>query len=533
MTHLAEATTETFWDLLTAGISKYGVEFDDIDLIEWGVKYLPHYFTQDASKMHEWMADTLEQEFDQRGMKLCIVGPRGSAKSTVGNLVLILKRALEGKESFILVCSDTTRQAVEHLRAIKEELETNDLLLERYPHAVGMGPLWQTAHIQMNNGVVIRAVGTLSRIRGFRKKQYRPSLVVLDDPENDEHITSATMRKRTHTWFSRTLMHMGNADTNFLAMGTSIHRECLVLNLLQTPGWKTYRPDSKAEVFPSIMTWPTKMNLWERWERVYYDVDSAGSDIRARAFYDKRKTEMNLGAKVIWPDRESLYSLMELRAEIGHQAFESEKQGNPVDLESCEWPDEYFTRDNMWFSEWPTELAVRGIALDPSKGTNARRGDYSSFAYGGVDANGVFWVDFDIERRSTDKIVMDGVDLMLDFYPEIFAIEVNVFQELLAHEFQRAMVEADLLKTKIWPLDNRVKKALRIRRLSPLLAQNRFRFKNTRGSRLAMQQFKEFPNADHDDGPDSAEMLVRSINSLVESYNKPVDTYERMELSNG
>ena len=42
--------------------------------------------------------------------------------------------------------------------------------------------------------------------------------------------------------------------------------------------------------------------------------------------------------------------------------------------------------DHIWFDEWPSELTVRVIALDPSKGGDARRGDYSAYVLLGVDA---------------------------------------------------------------------------------------------------------------------------------------------------
>ena len=43
-------------------------------------------------------------------------------------------------------------------------------------------------------------------------------------------------------------------------------------------------------------------------------------------------------AELLWPEHEDLYALMGLRATIGASAFASEKQGDPISPESCEWP---------------------------------------------------------------------------------------------------------------------------------------------------------------------------------------------------
>ncbi len=60
---------------------------------------------------------------------------------------------------------------------------------------------------------------------------------------------------------------------------------------------------------------------------------------------------MLAGARVLWPEVEDLYTLMRMRVESGHAAFEREKQGSPVDPELCEWPEDYFG-DHIWFESW-------------------------------------------------------------------------------------------------------------------------------------------------------------------------------------
>jgi predicted phage terminase large subunit-like protein len=67
------------------------------------------------------------------------------------------------------------------------------------------------------------------------------------------------------------------------------------------------------------------------------------------------------------------------------------------------------------------------------------------------------------------------------------------------------------------PLHNSVNKLVRIRRLGPYLGQGTIRFKaGSPGTKLLVDQLRDFPTADHDDGPDSLEMALRV---MIEQFN--------------
>ena len=133
-------------------------------------------------------------------------------------------------------------------------------------------------------------------------------------------------------------------------------------------------------------------------------------------FYRQQRAAMDAGAELLWPEEESLYALMCMRVEGGAVAFEREKQGSPANPDLYEWPDEYFGRE-IWFDEWPGELPIKTIALDPSKGRDAHVGDYSAFVLLGIDAAGTLYVEADLARRPIAQIVADGVDIARRFGP--------------------------------------------------------------------------------------------------------------------
>ncbi|MCS7306265.1 MAG: phage terminase large subunit [Thermoguttaceae bacterium] len=471
-------------------------------LLAWGRRYLPHHFRLPPSKMHRWLAFQLDRMGFQRGIKLNVLAPRGSAKSTLVSLAYVLRSALSGQEPYIWIVSDTRPQACAHLENVKAELETNELLAVDYPAIVGRGPIWRRDCILLRNGVKIEALGTGQRMRGRRHRADRPTLIICDDLQNDSHMQSAQARQRSRLWFHGTLMKAGSPRTNVVHLATALHREALGLELHRTAGWI-------SRLFQSICRWPENMGLWEIWESLYTNPTLPHASTEARRFFHAHQQAMLAGARVLWPEYEDLYTLMCMRAESGHAAFEREKQNSPINPELCEWPEEYFD-DSVWFEAWPSRLRLVVMALDPSKGPDARRGDYSAFVWVGVDGQGVVYVQADLARRSAPEIVAHGVELVRQVRPELLGIESNQFQELFGSEFEAQFRREGLWGVRLVKIENQVNKQVRIRRLGPLLAQHRLRFKaDCPSTRLLVSQLRDFPLGDYDDGPDALEMAVR------------------------
>ncbi len=361
---------------------------------------LPAHFVAPPSAMHDWLAEELGPLHRRRGSKLNVVGPRGGAKSTLGTLAYVLRAACEAWEPYIWIVSDTLLQAQMHLDNVKTELTSNASLAAVYPRACGQGPRWRAAAIELRSGIAIEAIGTGQRIRGRRRNAFRPTLVVCDDLQNDGHMSSAALRQASYAWFHGTLLKAGTPTTNIVNLATALHRDAIAMQLRTTPGWR-------SRLFRAIEQWPTRDDLWQEWERLYTRTSDDAIDV-ARAFYEHHRHEMDQGASVLWPEVEDLYTLMSMRVESGRTAFEREKQGAPIDPDGCEWPEEYFG-EHLWFDQWPADIKLRTVALDPSKGSDAKRGDYSAFAMLAIAGDGTLYVEADLARRPTPQMVTDGV----------------------------------------------------------------------------------------------------------------------------
>lgn len=175
--------------------------------------YLSHYFVLDPA---DFARELLEALQDAEDRKLEIVGFRGSAKSTFASTAFILWAALEQPERypFIISLTSTGTSATAAMSAIKHELESNELLNLDYGKIqfrrvddIAPEPRlessedWQARNVLLPNGVRILARSRGQRIRGLRHYQHRPSLIVGDDIEDLEAVTTQEKREKTDKWW--------------------------------------------------------------------------------------------------------------------------------------------------------------------------------------------------------------------------------------------------------------------------------------------------------------------------------------------
>lgn len=257
-----------------------------LPLIQWAQRFLENYLSCDLSELHTYLAGQLDRLTSERNGRLNVVAPRGSAKSTWSTFAWPIYLILEHQEPYLVLTADTGPQARKYLYDLRNELEDNDALKENYNY--GQGRTWNENQLELSNGCLIEALGTGSKIRGRRHRGHRPTTIIVDDPQNKDHIISQLQRDRSWEWLTKDVLTAGEPGTNIVVCGTALHPECIVQRLLKTPGWT-------SKVFRSIIQWPERMDLWKEWELILcnYDLETDERERRALAFYHRNKTEMD------------------------------------------------------------------------------------------------------------------------------------------------------------------------------------------------------------------------------------------------
>jgi hypothetical protein len=323
-------------------------------------------------------------------------------------------------------------------------------------------------------------------------------LVLCDDLQNKDHIQSALRRQRALEWLNKDVLSAGEPATKYVVVGTALHREAIVRELERTAGWQSRK-------FQAVLRWPDRPDLWRDFEDRLHDYSRPDHERQALAiaFYHANQAEMDAGAELLWPGRQDLLSVMMKRASDGHAAFESQQQNNPFNPADCEWPAELLEGQWLYFSDWPSDLIIRTIALDPSKGAEAKRGDFSAIVRFGRDRNGLEYVEADQARRPVDVMCHDLARHCQEFSPHGVAVETNIFTELLLVPIRQAARQIGV-EVPLFRVEQTVAKIVRLRQLTVPLSQRRVRFEaRSPGAELLLRQLRDVPCGQTDDGPDA------------------------------
>jgi predicted phage terminase large subunit-like protein len=465
--------------------------------------YFPHYVKSEASVFHRWLYDTVPKLIDKpTGQLINVSAPRGEAKSTLGTQLCTLWLIVTRRKHFIPIVMDSLGQAATMLEAVKVELESNPRLQMDYPDEIGAGRVWNAGVIVTQGNVKVQAFGSGTRMRGLRHGPYRPDMVMLDDIENDENVRSKEQRDKVEAWVKKVVLPLGPPDGSMdvLYLNTILHYDSAANRFHRNPQWRTRKK------FKAIIRFPDAMDLWQKWEELYVNQDSEeladddGEEVvsEADAFYLANKAAMDKGSIVSWPTMRPLLRLMQIRAS-DHHAFDCEYQNDPTNDENS-----FFQNLQFWVQ--PCRDWVFYGAHDPSLGRRNKGRDPSASLVGGFDReHGILdVVEAIVTRRIPDKQISDLIDLQREYRCIVWGFESVQFQEFMRTELVKRSAKAGVPVPAV-PLIPHSDKDLRIESLSPHVANGLIRFRQSHT--VLNTQLRHWPEADHDDGPDTLHML--------------------------
>jgi len=463
----------------------------------WDQHYFPHYGKAAPSALHEYLYERLPVIVNTpAGQRDAIAAPRGEAKSTKVSMSFVLWCVVTGAKHYAVIVMDAFEQAAEMLEAIKAELEANPRIASDFPEACGQGKVWRAGVIVTANGRKVEAFGSAKKIRGRRHGAHRPDLAIMDDIENDENVTTPAQRDKLQRFVTASVLNLGPPDDSMdaILIGTVLHYDSVLSRFLKNPLWH-------RKVFKAIIHWPERMDLWERFEHLLITGETpAKGEAEALALYEANRAEMDKGAQVSWPALRPLVKLMIKRAREGHAAFDSEQQNDPIAGDDA--PFAHSIR--FWVNRLP-DWVFYG-ACDPSLGKSGSGRDPSAIVVGGWQREqGILSVvEAQIKKRVPDRIISDVIEMQREYGCIVWGFESVQFQEFLRTELVKRSAQAGVPvpARALIPIAD---KLLRIESLQPHMHNGLLLLHSSQTTLI--DQFRHFPKADHDDGPDAVHML--------------------------
>jgi len=500
-------TDEQIQDLLLKYKGKYigknGLrkKLAQLDKEYFGKAYFPKYFSRESPAFHAEIEEHLQKMLDGEIKNLCVVAPRGHAKSTLGSFKIPLYCLLFRLKPFILLISANEAMAKEFLKSIRIELETNEAILEDFGDL--KGDTWNTECLILTNDTCIMAKGADSSLRGIKYKNLRPTLIISDDIQKDSNIASESKLDQLKKWYWESLVNTGDTYTSFLFIGTRMTEDDLLADIMNNPTYTTL-------FYQAVISWSEREDLWNEWEEIVTDLSNPFRLSAAETFFEKHKDEMLKGTKVLWEAKNDYYDLMLKRIEIGDDAFSKELQNEPKSSKDRVFQElTYFTPSELDTSK----LEEIVMTIDPSL-AKSNRSDFSAITILGKDADGYFYVlDGDCRRLKPD-VLIDTVIEKLKLFSAItrIGIETVNFQALLKQQLERKLVQNGYY-IDIVEINSRSNKHSRIMSLQPMIANGYIKF-NPNNKAYNQQILDYSSTAKNDDAPDSLEMAVTLIQKM-------------------
>ncbi len=185
---------------------------------------------------------------------------REAGKSTIAEEAFVIGACYTLFHNAIIVGS-TEKRACERLRAIKHEIETNELLAALF--GFQMGKVWNEAEVVLTNGVRIIAVGRGQSLRGTKHLHYRPDFCFCDDIEDKEHVVTPEARDATQAWFMDELLPALDRDARIRMNATPLDRDSLPMRVRKWSAWRTavYPIEYVDPAGERQPTWPARYPL--------------------------------------------------------------------------------------------------------------------------------------------------------------------------------------------------------------------------------------------------------------------------------
>lgn len=294
--------------------------------------YVPDWFWMGWADTHIAAIERL-QKCALDGGQFAFAMPRSSGKTTL-SLACALWASLYGHRSFIVVIGAAEKHADELIDSFKEELETNELLLEDFPEVCypircleginhrATGQTFNGERTRMEwggkearlpvipqspaSGVVVKIAGITGRIRGMNvrsgRTRIRPDFVIVDDPQTDDSAISLTQNDYRERVLTGAVLGLAGPKKKIavvmpctvIAAGDMADR---ILDRERNPQWH-------GERTRMVTAFPTDEKLWEEYYRIRReDLYEGGDGRKATAFYKSNRAAMDVGAVVYWSER--------------------------------------------------------------------------------------------------------------------------------------------------------------------------------------------------------------------------------------
>lgn len=348
---------------------------------------------------------------------VAIAAPRGHGKSTAITKAYLLAEVLFKQSRYVLIVSDTESQATLFLNDVKDELKTNEHLIELF-QVDGFDKDTETdIEVRMKDGhcFKIAAVSSGGKLRGRKWKNYRPDLILGDDLENEELVYNGERRDKFRRWFYGSVIPAISAKGKIRIVGTILHLDSLLNRLMPKPFEKNVI-DEELKLYYK--------HKKEGWKSVLYRAHNKDF------------------SKILWPTRYTKEFFQNKKSDFDSQGmpdvYAQEYLNYPMDESQA-----IFQRGDLIAMREPDyESHKRYFVGADFAVSTAERADYTALVIVGQDEKGVLHVE-EVKRGRWDtlEIIEQLFSVQKRYNPDLFFFEKGTIEKALGPILSVEMVK--------------------------------------------------------------------------------------------
>jgi phage terminase large subunit-like protein len=444
----------------------------------------PERFYRPFSTLHDKIFEILDNDDIQLAL---IIAPRGFGKTSSVNLAYPAKKILFQEKKFIVPISCTATQAVMQGENLKRELLQNRMISGLF------GPMKSDSFSKemwvTSTGTAVMPRGAGQQVRGILFGNNRPDLIIVDDLEDAESVRSDEQRAKTKAWFFEDVLNSidrGRKDWKIIVIGTLLHEDSLLANLMDDPGWLHAHLSICDDNFHS--NWPDFMSD--------EDIKNLVDSYRRMGLLD---------------------------------SFYREYMGVPIAKESARFKEDMFKQYKETDQDFVRDRKKLEnlVILDPAK-TLKETSDDTAIIGVGVDAQTPRIYVRDIEKGQIppNEQYTKCFDMADRIGAKVIGIEVTSLNEFITYPMKTEMIRQgryyDIVELKA-----RGSKEDRISALVPFYRMG-FVYHNTQVCAPLEKQLMSFPRSKKDDIMDALAYVVEML-EMGERYFIPADSPAQIE----
>ncbi len=465
------------------------VELSAVDSVFFSHYFFPQTVRQGTPEFHKEMWGHL----DSSERKVAFMVFRGGAKTTLLRLYLAKRIAflITRTALFVGKSQDHARRSVAW---IMRQVEFNPLFRDAFQ--LRPGQPWTSEVCQILVGpeqipVTIIALGITGSTRGVNVDDYRPDLIVVDDPSDEENTATKEQRTKTEDFILGSLYNSlaptSEAPLAKIAfLQTLLHAEDAISACMSDPTWSTAK-------FPIILNgqsaWPERWSLeeLEREKKAYAD--------RGKLYLWMREMECQVigSSELSFPSAHNQIKYYQVAPPAG--AMQVAMAVDPVPP-----PSERELERGLKGKDEEVWVAV-GLWRDRTTGEKR-----------------IYVLDVQANKGHTpDWSMATFLSMKTRWMPDILKAESVNYQRTLAWLLEKAMrAKGQFMRIDAYVPERRKKTYRIIDTLGDALAQGLLYFHPSQQELL--QQILNYPSVSHDDRIEALAVAVAAVQEISGHY---------------